>query len=53
MAIWRRKLNIPITLRAQYGEVIQQRMAELQKVNMVIRIDEYGVTRNRHKPGAN
>ena len=41
MAIWRRKLNIPVFLRAQYGEAIQQRLAELQKVDMVIRIDEY------------
>jgi hypothetical protein len=45
MAIWRRKLPIPITLRAQFGDAIRIRKAELEDKEMVIRIDEYGRSR--------
>jgi hypothetical protein len=41
MAIWRRKLTIPVTLRAQYGEALKQKKAERQNKEMVIRVDEW------------
>jgi hypothetical protein len=40
MAIWRRKLTIPISLRAHFGDAIRERKEELQREEMVIRIDE-------------
>jgi hypothetical protein len=40
MAIWRRKITIPTSIRLSQGENIRQRKEEIAQRKMVIRIDE-------------
>lgn len=41
MAIWRRKLVVPTSLRLRYGDAIRQKKDEIEQREMVIRIDEH------------
>jgi len=40
MAIWRRKLSIPVSLRTQLGDALREKSNEIRERGMVIRIDD-------------
>jgi len=52
LAIWRRKITIPTSIRLSQGENIRQKIAEIAEQKMVIRVDDAngGAARATFKP---
>jgi len=53
MAIWRRKITIPHSIRVAYGEALRNKKAELAQKKMVIRVDDAYETTGGHAQSPN